>query len=107
MMIRAWSQKGIGGTAGTFLGLLAISTLPQIGALAATPLSPQTKWTGKHEPSTASSHAGLLSGTYAVVDRPFEVQMALAYENFVAGQKPLEPEFAEILVANLWNLYER
>ena len=106
-MNRVWSHKGMGGTAGTFLGLLAISTLPRIEALAAMPLGAQTRWTDKHEQSTSSSHVGVLSGTYTVVDRPFEVQLALAYERFLAGQKPLEPEFAEILVANLWNLYER
>lgn len=36
-----------------------------------------------------------------------ESEIVNAYQGLAARQKPLEPEFAEILSANLWDLYAR
>lgn len=110
-MNNVWTHKGIGGTAGTILGLIAFGSLSQLYAIDERPANSPTKFSGKRESSTAGSHRGPLSGTYSVVRQaPVEAQaaqVAQAYERFAAQQRPLDPEFATILAANLWDLYER
>ena len=106
-MSSSWTYKGIGSTAGTDLGLIAMRTLTQAEAKDFPLPGRESRWTGTNEPSTVGSYVGIFSGAYAVVDQGFESQLAEAYETFTAGQKPLEREFASILVANLWELYAR
>lgn len=59
------------------------------------------------ESATTGNLVGLFSGEYSVVDRDMATEIANAYEQFAATQRPLEPEFAKILSENLWDLYAR
>lgn len=101
------SHRYVMGTSATVLGLLATQALRELDSVERPVRVVPSLWVGKQESSTAGSHVTIFSRAYQVVDRTFESQFAEAYEAFAQGQKRLEQQFADILAANLWNLYAR
>ena len=111
-MTNTWTDRGTSSTAGTVLGLagllFAMNPFSKVEAIEAVPIGAQSRWTIKHERSTPSGCVRVSGDAYTVAaDQIFDVKLALAYEVFIARQKPLEQEFNDILGKNLWDLYER
>lgn len=106
-MVRAWSHKGLTGTAGTVLStVLALHSGPLDAWDRVTDFR-HSRWTAQQEPNTAGTYPGISGSAFTTVNRDFEAEIALAYEAFATAQKRLEPDFAAILASNLWDLYAR
>lgn len=106
-MNNSWSHTGLTGTAGTVLStVLALHVAMTDPTDRVTNPSP-SRWTLQQEPNTAATRSSISGGGFNLVDRDFEIEIAAAYEAFAAAQKRLDPEFANILAANLWDLYAR
>lgn len=104
-MSNSWAHRGISSTTTTLSAILAINAV----ALAANSDVGvyEPRWTGRQESNTASSTVRF--GTKTVSDSltEFDVQLAAVYESLASIQKPLAPDFAEILSRNLSDLYAR
>ena len=107
-MTNSWSDIGLGRTAaGTMFGILASA------ALANQPVGPEIHFANETrirsigQSSTSSSLVAQMRSAQVLGDKSLIAEIATAYEQFASKQKPLEPEFAELLTANLWELYVR
>ena len=63
-------------------------------------------WT-KGESATVGNVNASLSRHFSIIDQSLVTEVAETYARFAASQKPLDPEFARLLSANLWDLYAR
>ena len=89
------------------LSLLALNGLAHAAPIDVPRPVTLTKWVARQEQSTVGNFVSLFNRSYSVVDRGFDEDLAVAYEAFTKKQKRLDPEFSEILAANLWDLYAR
>ena len=58
------------------------------------------------EPSTHDQYSNIFSGEFIPTLDPLIDVITDIYANLLANQESLEPEFEQILHANLWDLYE-
>ena len=102
------SNVGNGRTAaGTMIGILAIAALESLPKDIPPGFTREKPIRSNGESATVSNLVSSSSLNYSIIDKSLTIEVAEAYERFAASQKPLDPEFARLLSANLWDLYAR
>lgn len=107
-MLNFLSNVGYGRTAaGTMIGILAIDALGRVPKDLLQRVAVEKRIRSNGESATVSNPIAPSSLNYSIIDKSLTIEVAEAYERFAAIQKPLDPEFARLLTANLWDLYAR
>lgn len=106
-MPSSWTHRGFSSTTATVIGLAALYAVYQAEATEEPATSNTLRWVGKQVSNTTGTLVSPFTGTYPSADSSFQIELARAYEKFSAAQKPLDREFATLLVENLWDLYAR
>ncbi len=98
-----------GATLGTMLGVLMSPHLP-IRAEVAVPPTPVFIAASTWHPyyfNQLGDFSSAFSRLSTEAQRNIDAEILSAYADLAASQKSLDPEFANVLVDNLWDLYAR